>query len=397
MDKTENGQPNDFGYVLLDLARRVAKGELGLHDDRSLLMPKAELINAINPITTRDIPQLINNQLLIPVEQDELETPLYHAVNCMEFLRFLEKLEQAGFPLVLQQAVAEMYHSLFWALSSDIEYEILDFKKEKGREPNKLELAYLRVINDWAVSNTMLRIEDDILAGKPEELDRIKERAAKWKRASLRGARLGFAEGEIEKLIRDIWKPPFQYFRGREIKAFIDIHSVRWTKEESSLIWGGHFDFALCDERGILCLAVEYQGTGHYGKTKDEKEEVSHRDTVKRSICDKAGVPLIQLDNEYAFLETHKRILQNFLEVFLKRRRDCKPVIELLRKQLNIICSNSTNSTLTKPQLANIRHRLDIYEIQGKGESVLGLLWDLHTLQAPLLSPLPSILNKLNY
>jgi len=172
---------------------------------------------------------------------------------------------------------------------------------------------------------------------------------------------------------------------------------MHWTKEESSLIWGGHFDFALCDEKGILCLAVEYQGTGHYGKTKDEKIKVSHHDTAKRSICDKAGVPLIQLDNEYAFLETHKRIFQSFLDVFQKRRHDCKLVIELLRKQLNIICSNSTNSILTKPQLANIRHRLDIYERQGKGESILGLLWDLHSLQTPLLSPLPSILKNLNY
>ena len=131
MDNAENGKQNDFGYVLLDLAKKVAKGELGLHDDRSLLMPKAELINALNPVITRDIHQLIDNQLLIPVEQEEDETPLYHAVNCMDFLGFLEKLEQAGFPLVLQQAVAETYHSLFWALSSDIEYEIQDFKQPK--------------------------------------------------------------------------------------------------------------------------------------------------------------------------------------------------------------------------------------------------------------------------
>ena len=68
----------------------------------------------------------------------------------------------------------------------------------------------------------------------------------KWKRANLKEASLRYTEGEIEKIIKTVWKPPLQYFREREIKAFIDVRSMLWTKEESSLIWAGHFDFALC-------------------------------------------------------------------------------------------------------------------------------------------------------
>jgi len=394
MDNKEKTQPNDFGLVLLQMAKMVVKGELGLRDDRSLLIPKEELLRTLKPITTRDIQKLIDNELIVPVEEDVKANPLYHAVICIEFLRFIEKLEQAGFPLVLRQAVAEMYQSLFWALSSDVEYEIKEFNKENGREPNKLELAYLRVISDWAVSNTIIKIEEDILAGKPEELNRIKERAARWKKASLKEARLGYAEGEIEQVIKIIWKPPYKYFREREIKAFIDISSLKWTKEEASLIWGGHFDFALCDERGTLCLAIDYQGNGHYGKTEADKRKVISRDIAKHFICDKAGIPLVQLEADYAFNEKNKRLLQNFLYVFLKRRHDYNLAIKLVVEQLERIGSTTA---FKDPRLENIRHRLDIYKIQENGESILSLLWDLHKLQTPSLSPLPIILSKLDY
>lgn len=390
-----NSRWSNLGDLFLDMARRVVRGELATHDDRSMLVPKEQLIDALGGISPRDIQQLIDNQLIIPVENDEMGTPLFHVANCIEFLRFLEKLEQMGFPLMLQQPIAEMYHSVLWALYSDIDYEISNFINEHGRQPSKLELAYLRVINEFAVANFVTRMEEDIIAGKADELKEAKEKAARWKRAILKEAKFGVAESEIEKIIAAVWKPPLQYYRGREIKAFIDMNSIRWTKEELSLIWGGHFDFALCNENGLLCLAIEYQGKGHYGKSNEGMKKVSRRDIVKQAICDKAGVPLVQLDSEYAFIERYKQLFQHFLSVFLKRRYDYDPVITLLREQLDRICSKSTTSALVDPRLVNIRHRLDIYEIQGKGKSILGLLWDLHKVQA-LLSPLPTMLGKLN-
>ncbi len=313
MERTENRQPDDFGYVLLDLAKRVAKGELGLHDDRSLLMQKKELIEALVVNNFPDIQNIIDNQLIVSVEEDQDGIPLYHAAICMDFLNFLVKLKQGGFPLILQQAIAETYQSLFWALLSDMDYEVNEFREEKERAPNKIELAYLRVINDWAVSNAISRMEDDILSGKGEELHNIKKRAAKWKIASLKNIKTGFAEDNIEIIIKEFWVIPFHYFRGKRIKTCVDASSINWTKSERNLLREGHFDFALCDERGYLCLVVEYQGTGHYGCTVGDNRKVEIRDSVKKSICDKAGVPLIQLSYEYAILDTHKKILQNFL------------------------------------------------------------------------------------
>ena len=181
-------QLGDFGDYLLHIAELVIKGQLGLHDDRKMLVPKEELITALSPISSRDIKELLDNQLLTPVEHDHFGTPLFHIANSVEFLTFLEELEQAGFPLMLQQTIAETYQALLWAFYSDIDYEISEFKKERGREPSEFELAYLRVLNEFAVAMCMKRIEEDILAGKADELKSAKERAAQLKRASLRKA-----------------------------------------------------------------------------------------------------------------------------------------------------------------------------------------------------------------
>lgn len=217
MGEPANKESRDLGDIFLDVAKMVSKGEVLLHDDRSSLMPREQLIDALSVISNKDIQELIDNQLIIPVESDESGTPLFHIANCIEFLRFIEKLEKAGFPLILQQPIAEMYHSVLWAVYSDVDYEISEFVNEHGRQPTELELAYLRVINEFAVANFVTRMEEDIIAGKADELKEAKAKAAKWKRALLKKARFGFAENEIDKIIATVWKPPLQYYRGREI------------------------------------------------------------------------------------------------------------------------------------------------------------------------------------
>lgn len=395
MNESDHNEVHDFGQVMLDLAKKVAHGELGTHDDRSLLMPKEQLIEALSSISMRDIQELIDNQLIIPVEYEEEGIPLFHIANCIEFLRFLEELEQAGFPLILQQPIAEMYHSVLWAFYSDIDYEISNFVNEHGRQPSKLELAYLKVINEFVVANQVSRMEDNILAGKADELNNAKERAAKWKRAILRESKFGVAESEIEKIVAGVWKPPLKYFRGREIKAFIDISSMTWTKAEQRLIWGGHFDFALCDEKGIICLAIEYQGRGHYGNTNEERIKIRRRDINKLAICEKAGVPLIQLDSKYAFMRNYMQLFEHFLTIFRDKRKNYGQVLTLLRKQLDLIYSRSDKSVRVDPRITDLKHRLDIYEIQEKGENIVGLLWNLHQIETPL-SPLPIMLKILD-
>ncbi len=139
-------------------------------------------------------------------------------------------------------------------------------------------------------------------------------------------------------------------------------------------------------------MAIDYQGRGHYGKTKTDISNTHRRDMAKRAICEKANVTIIQLDAEYAFSEKHQKLFQHFLIVFRDKRYDHILVSSLLREQ---ITAKGSSSTLTDQRLVNLLHRLDIYEIQRKGESIYGLLWELHQIKAPI-SPLPLILSKLD-
>lgn len=384
--------------ALLSMAKMVAKGELGLHDDRKLLMPREPLIETLTQYTPRNVQDMLDNELLQPVERDDVGTDLFHAVNCIEFLRFLDQLESAGFPLGLQQAIAEMYHSLLWSLYTDIDYEVSAFKLENGREPSYLELAYLRILNEMAVAHAVKETEGEILSGRPRFsakslLQELKEKAARKKAAIRRPAAFGFEESQIDNVVKKIWRSPFQYFRQREIKAFIEIRSIRWTKEERKLLWGGHFDFALCDESANLRLAIEYHGGGHFGQGKEEKTEARRRDRTKKAICEKAGLPLIELGPEHVYLNRHKELFEAFLRVFTKHMREPETISKLLHDQLDSLLASVKNISATS-RLANIKYRLDIYEMQGRGESILGLLWDLHEVTSPS-SPLPAILAKL--
>src|ERR1035437_7576433 len=157
---------NDLGQFFVDMARAVVEGSVMLHDDRANLMTRKELTESLMSNSSKDIQDLFANQLFSPIEVNENGVPLFHAAICLDFLVFLEKLEQGDFPLRLQQSIAETYQNLFWSLLSDMEYEVDKFREERGREPSEFELARLRVINDWAVSNSIIRIEDGILTGK---------------------------------------------------------------------------------------------------------------------------------------------------------------------------------------------------------------------------------------
>ena len=178
-------QGEDF---LKNMVMMVANERLMLHDDLDNLVSKEKLIEVIyanTKLNEKEVIDLFNKGLIFPVEQG-LDNPLYHASITIDFLRFLTKLQIAGYPTKLQQKIAEMYFPLFWDMCTDIDYEISSFKNDKGRDPSKFEVAYLRVINEWAAADMMTSIEEKILKLEPEgnrELEElIKEEAQKRNR-----------------------------------------------------------------------------------------------------------------------------------------------------------------------------------------------------------------------
>ncbi len=156
--------------ILSSLVKSVAAGEMLLHDDRQNLMSKEDLVKAISPnrlLTEVEVRDLIRDKLIIPVDEDNEGE--FHASITLDFLNFNHKLEILGYPLHVRQKIAEMYYPLFWALSSDVDSEVVRYQEEQGgRAPSHLERAYVRVISEWAVADTIGRIEERILRLEPD-------------------------------------------------------------------------------------------------------------------------------------------------------------------------------------------------------------------------------------
>lgn len=371
--------------VLSSLVKAVASGEMLLHDDRQNLMRKEDLVKAISVnrlLTEVEVRELFRDKLIIPVDEDNKDE--FHAAITLDFLNFNHKLKILGYPLHVRQKIAEMYYPLFWALSSDVDSEVARYQEEQGgRTPSHLERAYVRVISEWAVANTIGRIEERILRLEPEgglELERLLAELAKRKGRLKKYADFGFQETEIEKVIKEIWLPPFRYFHGREIKAFLDIKGWEWTREEGRLLWAGHFDFALCDNGALLRLVVEYNGTGHYGRTSQETQDARARDETKRRICDKAGIPMFSLTPEFAFVDEYREMLKTLLLVF--RTSPCKIDPQFLHDRITELL-NTVGQDRNKLSISNIRHisdvasKLDAFTVQKRPDMLIALSWEL--------------------
>ncbi len=371
--------------ILSSLVKAVAAQEILLHDDRQNLVSREELMRAIslNRLLIEVEPAaLFKDKLVLPV--DQADENMFHVAITLDFLNFNRKLVILGFPLHSRQKIAEMYYPLFWALSSDIDYEMARYKEEVGHEPSPHELAYLRVINEWAVANSIGGIEDRILRFEPEgnhQLQQLLVEVARRRGKIKNQAGFGFQENEIEKIIKEIWLPPFRYFQGREIKAFIDINALEWTREEARLLWGGHFDFALCDSNAVLQLVVEYDGTGHYGQSDKDKREVHFRDEAKRRICEKSGVPLFRLTSEFLFVNEYKEMLRALLFIFRMSPNKIDAqflhdhAIELLRA---VGQEQIEASRLDVRHISDILSKLDVYLVQSRVDMLLALLWEVN-------------------
>jgi len=371
--------------ILSYLVKAVAAGEMLLHDDRQNLMSKEDLIVAISSnrlLTKFEVRDLIRDRLIIPV--DEGNRYEFHAAITFDFLNFNHKLEILGYPLHVRQKIAEMYYSLFWALSSDVDYEVASYQQEHGGQvPSRLELAYVRVISEWAVANMMGRIEERILRLEPEggtELQQLLAKVARKKGQLKKHANFGFQESEIEKAVKEIWLPPFRYFQGREIKAFLDIKGWEWTSEEKRLLWVGHFDFALCDTSTLLRLVVEYNGTGHYGRTANEAQDARSRDETKRRICEKAGIPMFSLTSEFAFIDEYREMLKTLLLAFRTSLSKIDPQFlhDRIIKLLSAVGQDRNElSNLNIRHMSEVASKLDAFTVQRRPDMLLALLWEV--------------------
>lgn len=59
-------------------------------------------------------------------------------------------------------------------------------------------------------------------------------------------------------------------------------------------------DFLIVDKAFDVICVLEYQGSGHYGKSTRAKEGAEHRDRVKRHACQSAGIAFIEVPKSFS-------------------------------------------------------------------------------------------------
>ncbi|WP_420548896.1 DUF2726 domain-containing protein [Curvivirga sp.] len=73
-------------------------------------------------------------------------------------------------------------------------------------------------------------------------------------------------------------------------------------------------DFLFVDQDAMPCVAIEYQGQGHFGEDDIQKKQVKKRDKVKRLALEKAGIILIEI-----FPEDRQKEIQAKLNLALDK------------------------------------------------------------------------------
>ena len=94
------------------------------------------------------------------------------------------------------------------------------------------------------------------------------------------------AQTSLGELIQPVWKTPSKAER-RDAQSSINSKRV---------------DFAIIDRFGLLVLAVEFQGSGHY------HHKTFLRDAVKREALRRAGVELIEVQPDWDAVALSHRV-----------------------------------------------------------------------------------------
>lgn len=97
---------------------------------------------------------------------------------------------------------------------------------------------------------------------------------------------------ELEKVVDSYagkYRLMAQTSLGELLKPRMSSGDWKERKEAFASINSKRLDFAVIDENGLLALAIEYQGAGHY------QEKAFMRDAVKREVLRRAGVPFLEV------------------------------------------------------------------------------------------------------
>ncbi len=74
----------------------------------------------------------------------------------------------------------------------------------------------------------------------------------------------------------------------------LDVQSSDLSDDEFGYALHAHFDFVVADQYSLSLFAVEFDGSRH-----ETDPRTIVRDELKRSICDKLGLPLLRIDADY--------------------------------------------------------------------------------------------------
>ena len=144
-------------------------------------------------------------------------------------------------------------------------------------------------------------------------------------------------------------------------------------------------------------MVVEYNGTGHYGKSDRAAQYARSRDETKRGICEKAGVPIFTLTAEFAFVDEYKEMLKTLLLVFRTSvdKIDTQFVHDCASEQLNMIGQDRNKlSNLNIRHMTEVSSKLNAFAMQKRSDMLLALLWELcFALARP--TKLANILNEI--
>lgn len=59
-------------------------------------------------------------------------------------------------------------------------------------------------------------------------------------------------------------------------------------------------DFMIFDEQAQIVAVVEYQGSGHFGRSQESKARAIESDLIKRNALSDAGIPLLEVPARYS-------------------------------------------------------------------------------------------------
>lgn len=99
----------------------------------------------------------------------------------------------------------------------------------------------------------------------------------------------------LDAILADVFGPHLRIFvqvsygeflRGNSRPAYARINQKR-------------ADFLIADLEGNVVLVIEYQGSGHYGRSERSREKASRNDHVKREALASAGIPLMEVPSSF--------------------------------------------------------------------------------------------------